>query len=181
VAGEFAEAAIGTERLELSPLRAADADELVEVLGDPGLHEFIGGRPDTLEELRRRYAAMVAGPGRPGELWRNWVVRRRADAAAVGTVQATLTRQAGGWRAEVAWVVGVPWQGRGYAVEAARALVGWLEAAGAVEIVAYIHPAHAASALVAAGAGLVATADEVDGERVWRRPGRGPGPPRLRS
>jgi len=155
----------------LSPLRVADADELVGVLGDPALHEFIGGRPDTLEELRRRYAAMVAGPGRPGELWRNWVVRRRADAAPVGTVQATLTRHGEGWRAEVAWVVGVAWQGRGYAVEAARALVGWLEAAGAGEIVAHIHPGHAASARVAAGAGLVATAVEVDGERVWRHRG----------
>ena len=178
---DLAEAPIGTERLVLRPLRVGDAEEMVAVLGDPALHEFIGGRPDTLEELRRRYAAMVAGPGRPSELWRNWVVRRRADAAAVGTVQATLTRQAGGWRAEVAWVVGVPWQGRGYAVEAARALVGWLEAAGAGEIVAHIHPGHAASARVSAGAGLVATDDEVDGERVWRRPGRGPGPPRLRS
>jgi RimJ/RimL family protein N-acetyltransferase len=165
----LAEAVIGTERLVLSPLAVADADELVAVLGDPALHEFIGGRPDSLEELRRRYAAMLAGPGRPGERWRNWVVRRRADAAAVGTVQATLTRHGEGWRAEVAWVVGVPWQGRGYAVEAARALVGWLEEAGVGEIVAHIHPDHAASGRVAAGAGLVATADEVDGERVWRR------------
>jgi RimJ/RimL family protein N-acetyltransferase len=172
-----AEAAIGTERLVLRPLRVADADELAAVLGDPALHQFIGGRPDTLEELRRRYAAMVAGPGRPGELWRNWVVRRRADGAAVGTVQATLTRHGKGWRAEVAWVVGVPWQGQGYAAEAARALVGWLEAAGAVEIVAHIHPDHLASAGVAAGAGLVATGDEVDGEWVWRHPGLGP-PPR---
>ena len=172
MAGAFAEAAIATERLELSPLRAADADELVGVLGDPALHEFIGGRPDTLEELRRRYAAMVAGPGRPGEVWRNWVVRRRADDAAVGTVQATLTRHGEGWKAEVAWVVGVPWQGRGYAAEAARALVGWLEAAGVGEIVAHIHPDHVASARVAAGAGLVATADQVDGERVWRSGGR---------
>jgi len=77
-----------------------------------------------------------------------------------------------GWKAEVAWVVGVPWQGRGYAAEAARALVGWLEAAGVGEIVAHIHPDHVASARVAAGAGLVATADEVDGERVWRSRGR---------
>jgi RimJ/RimL family protein N-acetyltransferase len=169
VAEGFAEASIGTGRLVLAPLRVADADELVEVLGDPALHEFIGGRPDTLEELRRRYAAMVAGPGRPGELWRNWVLRRREDGAAVGTVQATLTRHAGGWSAQVAWVVGVPWQGRGYAAEAARALVGWLEAAGAVEVVAHIHPGHLASARVAAGAGMTATADEVDGERVWRR------------
>ena len=169
-ADRFAEAGIGTERLVLAPLRVADADELARVLGDPARHEFIGGRPDTLEELRCRYAAMVAGAGRPGELWRNWVMRRRADAAAVGTVQATLTRHGNGWRAEVAWVVGVPWQGRGYAVEAARGLVGWLEAAGAGEIVAHVHPGHGASARVAAGAGLVATADEVDGERVWRLP-----------
>jgi RimJ/RimL family protein N-acetyltransferase len=168
----LAEASIGTERLVLSPLRVADAEELAGVLGDPALHEFIGGRPDTLEALRRRYAAMVAGPGRPGELWRNWVLRRRADEAAVGTVQATLTRHGEGWRAEVAWVVGVPWQGRGYAVEAARALVGWLEAAGVDEIVAHIHPGHVASARVAAAAGLVATDDEVDGERVWRFRGR---------
>ena len=164
----FAEAGIGTERLVLSPLRVADAEELVGVLGDPALHEFTGGRPDNLDELRRRYAAMVAGPGRPGELWRNWVVRRRAEEAAVGTVQATLTRHAEGWRAEVAWVVGVPWQGRGYAAEAARALVGWLRAAGAVEVVAHIRPGHTASARVAAGAGLAATPEEVDGERVWR-------------
>ena len=177
----FAEARIGTGRLVLSPLRAADAEELAGVLGDPALHGFIGGRPASPEELGRRYAAMVAGPGRPGELWRNWVVRRRADAAAVGTVQATLTRQAGGWTAEVAWVVGVPWQGRGYASEAARALVGWLVEAGAGEIVAHVHPGHAASARVAAAAGLVVTDEEVDGERVWRRPGRGPGPPTLRS
>jgi RimJ/RimL family protein N-acetyltransferase len=167
----LAEGTIGTGRLVLSPLRVADADELVGVLGDPALHEFIGGRPDTLEELRRRYAAMVAGPGRPGEVWRNWVVRRRDDGAAVGTVQATLTRHGEGWRAEVAWVVGVAWQGRGYAVEAARALVGWLEAAGIGEIVAHVHPDHVASARVAAAAGLVATGEEVDGERVWRRRG----------
>ena len=164
----FAEAGIGTGRLVLAPLRMADADELAEVLGDPALHTFIGGRPDTLEELRRRYTAMLAGPGRPGELWRNWVVRRRADNAAVGTVQATLIRGPEGWTAQVAWVVGVPWQGRGYAVEAARALVGWLEAAGADEIVAHVHRDHAASARVAAGAGLAATDDEVEGERVWR-------------
>jgi RimJ/RimL family protein N-acetyltransferase len=100
-------------------------------------------------------------------------VRRRADSAAVGTVQATLTRHAEGWRAEVAWVVGVPWQGRGYAAEAARALAGWLLEAGVGELVAHVHPDHVASARVAAAAGLVVTADLVDGERVWRHPGTG--------
>ena len=170
---DLAGASIGTERLVLRPLRVADAEEMVEVLGDPALHEYIGGRPLGPEELRRRFAAMVAGPGRPGELWRSWVVRRRAGSAAVGTMQATLTRHAEGWKAEVAWVVGVPWQGRGYAAEAARALVGWLLEAGVGELVAHVHPDHVASARVAAAAGLVVTADLVDGERVWHHPGTG--------
>jgi RimJ/RimL family protein N-acetyltransferase len=87
-------------------------------------------------------------------VWRNWVVRRRADARPVGTVQATIGRRAGGWTAEIAWVVGVAWQGRGYASEAARALVAWLGRHDVQEIVAHIHPDHAASARVATWAGL---------------------------
>jgi len=165
----FAEAAIGSERLLLTPLGAGDAEEMVEVLADPGLHQFIGGRPATLAELRTRYAALAAGSPRPQELWRNWVVRRRADGQPVGTVQATLIRRRDGWTAQVAWVVGVAWQRQGFAAEAARALVGWLERGGVHEIVAHVHPDHAASERVAARAGFEPTDDLVDGERVWRR------------
>ena len=160
---------ITTERLSLTPLRPGDADELAEVLADPRLHEFIGGRPDTLEELRARHTAMLADPGRPDEVWRNWVVRRRADAQAVGTVQATLYRREAGWRADIAWVVGVPYQGHGYAAEAASALVAWLADRDVGEVVAHIHPDHAASAAVARRAGLQPTGELVDGEVVWRR------------
>jgi RimJ/RimL family protein N-acetyltransferase len=159
---------IDTERLGLTPLRTEDADEMVEVLADPRLHRYIGGRPATLEELRTRYAALAAGSGRPEEVWRNWIVRRQDDARAVGTVQATITRQPEGWTAEIAWVVGVPWQGQGYASEAARALVDWLDGHGVREIVAHIHPDHLASALVAVRARLQPTPTPVDGEQVWR-------------
>ena len=163
---------LASGRLLLAPLRPGDADELAGVLADPGLHRFIGGRPATGEELRARYAALVAGSGRAAEVWRNWTVRRRADGRPVGTVQATITRGPAGWTAEVAWVVGVPWQGQGYATEAAKALVAWLGHRGAHEIVAHIHPGHAASARVAARAGLRPTAEQVDGEQVWRLGGR---------
>jgi RimJ/RimL family protein N-acetyltransferase len=159
---------IGTERLLLTPLGAGDADEMAEVLADPALHRFIGGRPATRDELRTRYAEMAAGSSDPGEVWRNWIVRRRADAQAVGTVQATLYRHQGSWRAHVAWVVGVPYQRQGYAAEAARALVGWLAGRDVHEVVAHVHPDHAASARVARRAGLEPTDDRVDGEVVWR-------------
>ena len=163
-------APITTERLLLSPLRAEDASELVGVLGDEQLHEFVGGRPDTLDELRARYARLLRGSPNPEEVWLNWIARRRSDSRAVGTMQATLTIHDGRWTAQVAWVVAVPWQGQGFASEAARALVEWLSDQGAHEIVAHIHPRHRASELVATHAGLEPTDDEADGERVWRLP-----------
>ena len=66
----FAAATIVTERLLLVPLRPEDADEMVDVLADPRLHQFIGGHPATLEELRARYATLTAGSPRLEEVWR---------------------------------------------------------------------------------------------------------------
>jgi len=157
---------ISTERLVLTPLRAADADAMVEVLGDQRLHDFIGGRPAGRADLRRRYTRLAAGSGDPDQIWLNWIVRHGADRQPIGTVQATVTR--GGRAAEIAWVIGVPWQAQGFATEAAQALVNWLREQGATVITANIHPDHHASAKVAARAGLTATTDEIDGELVWR-------------
>lgn len=156
-----------TPRLVLDPLRVEDADEMVDVLADPSLYAFIGGSAPMLGRLREDYRRMVAGP-RPGsgDEWRNWIVRQRADGRAVGTVQATIdpARRT----ADIAWVIGTPWQGQGYATEAARALVGWLDARGLAAITAHVHPDHAASATVAARAGLGPSGDIEDGEQVWR-------------
>jgi RimJ/RimL family protein N-acetyltransferase len=164
----FPDTTIATRRLLLTPLRQPDADDLVDVLGDPRLHEFIGGRPASHAALHERYGKLAAGSPHPDQIWRNWTVRRRVDNAAVGTVQATVTSRPDGWTAEVAWVIGMPWQAQGYATEAARALVDWLRGEGAHTITANIHPDHHASGKVAARAGLTVTDQEVDGERVWR-------------
>ncbi len=161
---------ITTERLSLDPLGVDDADEMAVVLDDQRLHEFTGGRPATVEELRVHYERLVAGSGRPEEVWLNWIVRRRADAQPVATVQATLTWRDGRRRASVAWVIGTEWQRQGFASEAARALVWRLREEGADEIVAHVRPDHRASAAVAARAGLEPTDDHMDGERVWRLP-----------
>src|SRR4029450_1580156 len=60
----FAAAPTATERLLLVPLRPEDADEMVDVLADPRLHQFIGGPPATLEEPRGRYDTLHPGPPR---------------------------------------------------------------------------------------------------------------------
>ena len=89
---------------------------MVTVLGDPRLHEFIGGAPASLDELRDRYRRLVGGSGDPAEEWLNWIVRITNAGTAIGTLQATIsTASDGRSRAHVAWVIGVQWQGNGYA------------------------------------------------------------------
>ncbi len=135
------------------------------------MYEFTGGTPPTLEQLQTRYRYLAAGRSDDGsELWCNWIVRAKADGAAVGVVQATVA--ADGSSADVAWEVGTAWQGRGIASEAAGAIVAWLVGEGVAHIRACIHPEHYASATVAQRVGLVATAETVDGEVVWRLPDR---------
>ncbi|MGC4949109.1 GNAT family N-acetyltransferase [Streptomyces sp. DT224] len=150
-----------TPRLEALPLRVEYAEEMAAVLADPALHTFTGGAPETPEALRARYARQTAGSPDAGELWWNWVLR--AGDGLVGYVQATVRGDLAG----IAWVVGVPWQGRGYAREAAGGLVAHLREAGVRTVIAHIHPEHAASAAVAAGAGLARTGEREDGEERW--------------
>jgi RimJ/RimL family protein N-acetyltransferase len=164
----FQEATITTDRLVLTPLRQADADAMVAVLDDEQLHEFIGGHPASHADLRRRYGQLAAGSGHRDQIWLNWIVRRCVDQQPIGTAQATVTRLGDGWAAVIAWIIGVPWQNQGFATEAAQALVSWLHGQGANIVSANIHPDHHASTKVAAQAGLTATTEEIDGERVWR-------------
>jgi RimJ/RimL family protein N-acetyltransferase len=158
---------ISTSRLDLLPLRAGHADEMVTVLADADLYAYIGGFPPTPEALRATYERMIAGSADPEVSWCNWVIQLRETGRLAGTVQATIST--GGERlAEIAWVVGTPWQGRGIATEAAQALVAWLAQRSVRTVIAHIHPRHQASAAVAAAAGLTPTDELQDGEIRWR-------------
>jgi RimJ/RimL family protein N-acetyltransferase len=163
---------ISTERLDLLPLRVGHAAEMAAVLSDPALHRFTGGTPDTPQALRSRYRRMTAGSPDPAVTWLNWVVRLRAESCLTGTVQATVTPSDDGPVAEVAWVVGTPWQGRGIATEAARGLVDWLGRQPVRSVIAHIRPGHRASAAVATAAGLTPTDAWHDGEIRWHRDSR---------
>ncbi len=163
--------ALDGDRLVLEPLRVGHADELAAVLDDPALHTFIGGEPATREQLRGRYAKQVVGRSADGsERWLNWVARDRASGAAVGYVQATVTDRDAERSADVAWVIGVPHQGHGYAREAARLMVDWLREQGVRIITAHVHPDHPASNSVARWLGLSPTETLVDREVRWQSP-----------
>lgn len=159
---------IATGRLDLEPLRVQHAEEMAPLLDDARLHAFTGGRPATVEELRTRYARQSVGhspDGRQG--WLNWIVRRRDDGVAVGTVQATVFRDGAASAAELAWVVAVGQQGHGYAREAAAAVADWLDGHDVHTLIAHVHPDHHASAAVARHLGMRATDITVDGETRW--------------
>lgn len=150
-----------TARLAMLPLKVEYAGQMAKVLADPALYTFIGGEPPTVERIEARYRRQLEGPGRPDEHWLNWVIQR--DEELIGYVQATVT----GSTAEIAWVIGTEWQGRGYAKEAAQGLVAWLNAQGTKRIIAHVHPDHAASAAVTTAAGLTRTDELDDGEYLW--------------
>jgi RimJ/RimL family protein N-acetyltransferase len=158
---------LASRRLLLEPLRTGHAEEMAAVLGDAALYRFIGGSPPTVGDLRVRYARQVrARSEEASERWLNWVLRRRAGAAAVGFVQATVTPSPERC-ADLAWVVGTAEQHRGLATEAALAMLGWLRQCGLACFVARIHPENVASAAVARHLGLTATDRVVGGEWIW--------------
>ncbi|WP_217127537.1 GNAT family N-acetyltransferase [Streptomyces sp. AC558_RSS880] len=160
---------INTSRLDLLPLHVEHAEEMAAVLSDPALHTFIGGTPDAPQALRSRYQRTTAGSPDPAVSWLNWVIRLRDKSCLTGTVQATVSPSGHGPIAEIAWVVGTPWQGRGIATEAARGLVARLGRQPVRTVIAHIHPEHRASAAVATAAGLTPTDEWHEGEMRWHR------------
>lgn len=159
---------IRTCRLTLLPLAVEHADDMAAVLSDPELYTFIGGEPATARILRSRYERLVAGSPDLAVSWCNWVVRLRDETCLTGTVQATVTTDGHGGVAEIAWMLGTPWQGRGIAAEAVRGLVAWLDEQHVRTVIAHIHPDHRASAAVASSAGLAPTGRWHEGEIRWQ-------------
>jgi RimJ/RimL family protein N-acetyltransferase len=156
---------IETNRLELVPLVAEHADELFPLLSNATLYEFTHDKPpSSLIELRERYELLQSRRSPDGsEAWLNWIIRGLSSGEAIGYVQATVSLS----EADIAWVVGKPWQGHGFATEAAQAMMSWLGLAGVSTFHAKINPIHAASERVAAKVGLSPTNEVTEGETVW--------------
>ena len=157
-----------TERLLLDPMVEGDSHALFALLTDPEIHAFTGSRPpgsaDDLRITTRRRESRRSPAG--DELWLNWTLRLKTDQSVVGYVQAGVTQG----KADLAWVVGVPFQRRGYASEASRRVLRWLrDDLGVQEVSANIHPDHIASQKVARNIGLRKSRERTDeGEDVWR-------------
>jgi RimJ/RimL family protein N-acetyltransferase len=158
-----------TDRLLLSPTCTTDAEPLYGLLKEPALYSFMTNPPPSgvraLEERIRLWERRRSPAG--DEVWLNWTVRRKHRATVVGHIQATVQ----GSRAEIAWVIGLPFQGQGYATEASRRVGSWLtERFKIEELRANIHPRHLASQAVARHIGLRPGSETTaEGEECWVR------------
>lgn len=162
---------IATERLVLTRLARGDVGDLVAMLLNPALYQWIGGAPASPAEAENRAGRWLSGSADPDVLWINYVARGRADDRLVGLAQATVhgAREARAGTCEIAYLVDPSVQGRGFGTEMMHGFCAELrETVRPAEFTANILPGHAASEGVAHALGLVPTPDRVDGEQVWR-------------
>lgn len=161
--------ALTTARLSLEPLRVDHAAEMVEVLAPRDLYAYYPEQPSpTLAELRATYERQTRGHSHDGtEIWHNWIARQRSTGEAIGFIQVTTT----GHLAEIAWVIGIPWQGIGFAAEAATevrdACLRGDTNEVVVEVICHIAPGHVKSEGVARSLGMHPTESLHDGEIRW--------------
>ena len=123
--GAAAGCAAHTARLRLEPLRAADAVLHLPMLADPRLYTYVSDDARaTVTLLAARFGELARGaPPEANECWLNWVLRRRDDGAAIGTLQATIEP---GGRAWIGYLLASAAWGQGFATEACAWLVAEL-------------------------------------------------------
>jgi ribosomal-protein-alanine N-acetyltransferase len=112
----------------LRPLVADHADALFPILRDVHLWRFTDQEPPkTLAGLRERYSQLENRRSPDGrELWLNWALERREDDRLVGFVQATVPISRS--YANIAYVLGRAFWGRGVATDAVAAMLELLRA-----------------------------------------------------
>ncbi|MBZ6382594.1 GNAT family N-acetyltransferase [Sphingomonas sanguinis] len=135
-----------TERLTLRGHHPDDLDALAAMWADPGVYAMIGGKPRAREDVWIRLLRSVGcwtvfGYGA-------WVVCDRATGQVLGDMGLLES-----WRAivpeltvpETGWTLIPAAQGKGYAGEAMRAVLGWADGRGLTRTCCIIDPANTAS------------------------------------
>jgi ribosomal-protein-alanine N-acetyltransferase len=139
-----------TERLRLRIFEPSDLDPLFELYRDPEIRRYFPDGTRTREQTREELEWFSRG-----QALALWATVLRSDGTFVGRCGLIPWTIDDREEVEVAYMIGKPWQGRGLATEAARALVTHgFETLGLSRIIALVDPAHAESIAVAQRAGL---------------------------
>jgi RimJ/RimL family protein N-acetyltransferase len=143
---------VETARLTLRPFRATDTAAQAAMMGDAAVMRFLGGQALTREESWRK---LLNGAGLWSLFgWGYWAVERRADARMIGQIGFADFKR--GMTPsiedipEMGWLFAGEASGQGFATEAGRAALDWIDSAHApAEVAAIIDPANLASLRVA--------------------------------
>jgi RimJ/RimL family protein N-acetyltransferase len=147
---------LATSRLVLRELAAADAPAIARGAGDPRVAQFLLAVPVPYPvALAQRWITARRAWWARGRGVTLAIARRDRPAALLGTV--SLQRAVGARRAELGYWLAAPAWGRGYATEAAAALIDYgFRELGLARIDASVFTDNAASAHVLGKLGMVA-------------------------
>lgn len=113
---------IKTERLLLRTMRPQDAAAYYACRSLPAVRRY-QGCPASLAEARRRMKTCAALKPNTPRTWYQFAIIEKADGAYAGDIAVHFTD---GRQAELAYTVAPKFQRRGYATEAAGAVLAWL-------------------------------------------------------
>jgi RimJ/RimL family protein N-acetyltransferase len=140
---------LATDRLLIRPWRHEEAPRLLDILSRLEVVRWLGdGEPVLMKDLDEararidRYGARSVGP------LGMWAAERTEDGVVVGTVLLLTLPNAEHDEVEIGWHLHPDSWGRGYATEAARAVLGHAFAAGLPEVIAVSHTDNEASQAV---------------------------------
>ena len=156
-----------TERCTLRETTVEDVDAFYELYKDPSMTLYMEDLYEDPEEERqyiRDYIKNQYGFYDYGV----WTVIEKESGAIIG--RAGLSVRPGEEDPELGFLIGVPWQGKGYATEVCRAIIQYaatqLEAKG---VVAYVQPENKASIRVCEKVEMAENGDGYDKSGEYRR------------
>ncbi|EID53457.1 GNAT family N-acetyltransferase [Saccharomonospora xinjiangensis] len=135
-----------TERLTLRPVAVSDLDAMHAYLSREDTCRYLLNEPLSREEVRAKLTECESRStlGENGDFVRLAVVRNE-DGTVVGDVMLNIVSVTSA-TVEIGWIFSPHARGRGYATEAARALLGYtFETLGAHRVIAHLHPDNTAS------------------------------------
>ncbi|HJQ74636.1 MAG TPA: GNAT family N-acetyltransferase [Gaiellaceae bacterium] len=159
---------IETSRLTLRPFAEADFDAVHAMRSDPEVARYLYNEPSTSEdETRKSLARKIAGTSWTAEGdWLGAAVVERASGATVGDIAFQWVSERDR-TAEIGFVFDPRHQGKGFATEAARAMVDWaFTSAGMHRVIGRTEARNAASARVLEKLGMRLEAHLVENEWV---------------
>lgn len=163
-----------TQRLVLTPVAATDLDDLLALWSDEDFTRHIMGRALSGEEVWFRLLRDLGHWAALG--YGNWSIRLKDGAylGSVGVFDYRREMEPPFTHPELGWGVAPAFQGQGYAVEALRAALAWIDAHVTSEAtVCMISPENLASVRLAERVGYApyAMADYKDSSvQLYRRP-----------